>query len=61
RISQQTGYSILARKHYLINPIYQWKFGWKPRAQFRLITLIPYFRNFFTTCVYYLIRPKKFY
>jgi SAM-dependent methyltransferase len=59
RISREAGYSILTKEHYLINPIYQWKFGWKPRVQFRLIRWIPYVRNFFTTCVYYLIRLEK--
>jgi SAM-dependent methyltransferase len=49
------GYRVVNRLHYLVNPIYTYKFGWKPRKQWRLISAIPYLRNFFTTCVYYLI------
>jgi 2-polyprenyl-3-methyl-5-hydroxy-6-metoxy-1,4-benzoquinol methylase len=57
-ICKQQGYELLHRKHYLINPIYQWKFGWKPKTQFKLISTLPFIRNFLTTCVYYLIRQK---
>lgn len=53
-----TGYTIVDKIHYLINPIYQYKFGWQARKQYKLIQAIPYFRNFFTTCVYYIITPK---
>lgn len=49
-------YTIEAKKHYLINPIYKFKFGWKPKEQYNLVQKIPFFRNFITTCVYYLIR-----
>jgi SAM-dependent methyltransferase len=58
KISKQTGYLVLNKKHYLINPIYQYKFGWKPKAQFGFVKSIPWVRNFFTTCVYYLIQKK---
>ena len=58
RISEQSGYSIAAKKHFLINPIYEYKFGLKPKEQFGLIQSIPYLRNFFTTCVYYLLKKK---
>lgn len=56
RIVKKSGYTIPLKRHYLINPIYQYKFGWKPRVQYPWITAIPYFRNFMTTCVYYLIK-----
>ena len=56
RIVKQTRYTILHKRFYLINPIYEWKFGWKPRKQFFLLRNLPWIRNFFTTCVYYLIR-----
>ncbi len=58
RIAQQTGYTILHKTHYLINPIYEYKFGWKAKKQFGFIKAIPYFRNYLTTCVYYLITPN---
>lgn len=57
RICVEQGYSILKTLHYLINPIYQWKFGWNPKKQWTLLRKIPYLRNFVTTCVYYLVTP----
>ncbi len=57
-ICKHTGYTIANSKHYLINPIYQFKFGWKPRTQFWFISKIPFVRNFFTTCVYYTIQSR---
>lgn len=57
-IVSKTGYKILNRKHYLLNPIYRYKFGWQPKEQFALLANIPWIRNFFTTCVYYLIGKK---
>ena len=49
----------LSEVDYLLKPIYHLKFGWKPVTQFRLIRNIPFIRNFFTTCVYYLIKSKN--
>ena len=57
KIVKNTGYKIIGKKHYLINPIYEWKFGWKPKVQNSFISKIPIIRNFLTTCVYYLIKP----
>lgn len=59
KICRKEGYSFLHKRHYLLNPIYEWKFGWKPRKQLGLIQSIPFFRNFLTTCVYYIIQPEK--
>jgi SAM-dependent methyltransferase len=59
KICKNEGYSFLHKRHYLLNPIYEWKFGWKPRKQAGLIKAIPFFRNFLTTCVYYIIQPEK--
>ncbi len=58
RICKEQGYVIESKTHYLINPIYEWKFGWKASKQIGLIKAIPFVRNFFTTCVYYLIKAK---
>lgn len=58
-ICKQQGYAIAHKTHYLINPIYEWKFGWKGRKQIGLISAIPYLRDFLTTCVYYLIKEKR--
>jgi hypothetical protein len=40
------------------NPIYKFKFGLTPFKQIGLIKAIPHLRDFFTTCVYYLIEQK---
>jgi len=56
RLVHKNNYTIEAKCHYLINPIYKYKFGWQPKKQYWVIKQIPFIRNFFTTCVYYLIR-----
>jgi len=58
KICKEEGYKLVHYRHYLLNPIYEWKFGWKARRQNILIRSVPYIRNFFTTCVYYIIQPK---
>ena len=56
RIVKRTGYQIANTRHYLINPIYEFKFKLKPREQFSVISHLPYLRDFVTTCSYYLIQ-----
>jgi len=58
RIVRKTHYRVLRRKLFLINPIYEYKFGWKPRVQSRFIGSIPWIRNFVTTTAYYLVVPS---
>ena len=58
RIAAQTGYKVVNQTHYLVNPIYEYKFGWKPKVQRPWISRLKYIRNYFTTCVYYLITPQ---
>ena len=55
RIVKKSGLKVLHKQHYLINPIYKYKFGLQPRKQWAPITWIPYFRDFVTTCVYYTV------
>lgn len=59
RIVKQTDYKVIDKLHYLVNPIYKYKFGWKARKQLPVIRSIPYVRDFFTTCVYYLINQNN--
>lgn len=59
KICKKGGYNFLHSRHYLLNPIYEWKFGWKPKRQLVIIKAIPFVRNFFTTCVYYIIQIAK--
>jgi len=54
-IIRKSGLKVLHKQHYLINPIYRYKFGLKPRKQIGLISAIPYVRDFLTTCVYYTV------
>jgi SAM-dependent methyltransferase len=55
RIIKKSGLKVLRKQHYLINPIYKYKFGLQPRLQWKPLTWIPYFRDFVTTCVYYTV------
>jgi SAM-dependent methyltransferase len=55
KIVVNTGYKVVNKIHYFLNPIYTYKFGWKPLHQLGIISAIPYARNYCTTCVYYLI------
>jgi len=59
RIARETNFDIVKKKHYLINPVYHYKFGLKPRKQFSLISSIPILRNFLTTGVYYILKKSN--
>lgn len=52
-IAKQSGFVVLRRKLWFLNPIYKYKFGRGPIAQSSVVGGIPYFRDFFTTAVYY--------
>lgn len=56
RIVKANGFTVEKKQFYLFNPIYKWKFGVKPRKQFKLIAGIPWLRNFFTFGVYYTVK-----
>lgn len=56
RITREAGFKILQREFYLINPSYKHKFGATPKKQYAWISAIPWFRDFFTTTCYYLLR-----
>lgn len=58
KIVDRSGFKVVNKLHYLLNPIYTYKFGWKPLLQWKWVSAIPHFRNYFTTCVYYLIQEK---
>lgn len=55
RIIKRSGLKTVNKQHYLINPIYKYKFGLQPRKQLGIISDIPFLRNFVTTCVYYTV------
>lgn len=52
---KNAGLKVMHKQHYLINPIYKYKFGLEPRKQLGFIGSIPFLRNFITTCVYYTV------
>jgi len=52
RILHAEGYRIERETFYLFNPNYETKFNIKPREQYGLISSIPFFRNFITSCYY---------
>jgi SAM-dependent methyltransferase len=56
RLAQAANFNIISKKYFLINPIYQYKFGLKVREQAKIITKIPYLRDFCTTGCYYLLK-----
>lgn len=55
RLCRKNGYDIKHRILYFINPNYEVKFGLKPRKTYNLLNCIPYLKNFYNTCGYYLI------
>jgi SAM-dependent methyltransferase len=59
RICKNTGFQIIHKNHYLINPIYRYKFNLEPRLQLPIVRNVPFLRNFVTTCVYYLVMSNE--
>ena len=59
KIVRNAGFNIAHSTHYLINPVYKFKFGLNSRKQLGLIRTVPFIRNFFTTGVYYLIQKDE--
>ncbi|MDR3651984.1 MAG: class I SAM-dependent methyltransferase [Paludibacter sp.] len=58
RLVNKNGYIKVLKTLYFINPNYQVKFGLKPLKMNRIIAAIPYFRDFFSTAGYYLIKSN---
>ncbi len=59
RILESENFQLKSRTWYFINPNYETKFGLKPRIQSRILTSIPFIRNFFVTAAYYLISKSR--
>ena len=59
RIVKKSGFSEKARRFYLFNPIYQYKFGIKPRRQLGILAAIPWLRDFITMGVYFLVENPE--
>jgi SAM-dependent methyltransferase len=56
RLVRESGYTVPLRTLFLVNPIYRYKFGWRPREQYRWVAGLPLLRDFVTTCAWYLVR-----
>lgn len=52
RILKDNQFTVLGEVHWLINPIYKYKFGLQPKKLFPFLASIPGIRNFFTTAHY---------
>lgn len=59
RLVAECNLKVVKREFFLINPIYRYKFGLRPRRQFGLIGRIPVLRDFVTTTCYYLVQPAN--
>ena len=55
RILRKEKFNKDKRVFYFINPNYEVKFGMKPKVSWRIISSIPYLRNFLITTNYYVI------
>jgi len=56
KIIRKSKFELLNEKFYLFNPIYEHKFGIKPRKQIGLISSMPWVRNFLTMGVYAVVK-----
>jgi len=56
KMARATGYGIVDKQLWFINPHYEEKFNLKPRKLNSLLAKIPYVRNFFTTSAFYLLK-----
>lgn len=59
RILRKENYTILSKTDFLFNPNYEVKFGLKPKKVISPFNKIPFFRNFYTTAVYYVIMKNE--
>ena len=57
KILKRAGYKTDKKTYYFINPNYETKFNLKPRKQAKVISSLPFIRNFFTTAAYYVVSP----
>lgn len=55
RIIRENQLQVLAKTLFLFNPIYRYKFGWKPRVQAKWLASLPWVRDFFTTAGWYVV------
>ena len=56
KVAKETGFEIIDKQLWFINPHYEQKFHLKPRKLNAVMAKIPYLRNFFTTSAFYLLK-----
>ena len=56
---KQTGYQIVDQQLFFINPHYEVKFGLSPRKLGKVLSSVPYLRNFFSTSCFYLLKKAE--
>jgi SAM-dependent methyltransferase len=59
RIAGETGHRIADRRLYLVNPMYQYRYGLAPRPQAKAIARVPGLRDLLTTSAYYVLAPAR--
>lgn len=59
KICKKSNFNLVQKSSYLFNPIYEYKFGIKPRKQANFIANIPFLRNFLVMGMYYLVQNKN--
>lgn len=58
RLIKANGYDLRNETYFLINPIYIYKFGLQPRVLWPMLKHIYGLRNFYTTCLYALVKKE---
>lgn len=58
RICINSNHKMIAKKYWLFNPIYEWKFNLSPKEVPTPLHLLPYVRDFYTTAYYALVQKK---
>ncbi len=56
RLLKATHWRVRKRQFFLLNPIYEYKFGIKGRKQSTVVSRIPFVRDFLSTGVYYIVQ-----
>lgn len=59
RLLEACRYHVLRHRLYLFNPMYGYRFGLKPRTQAKWVAAQPAWRDFVSTCAYYVVRPER--
>lgn len=59
KILKKENYPVKKKVFWLVNPNYEIKFSLRPRKMNRMISSLPYFRNFFITTCYFILSKES--